>query len=101
MKTLVKLVFVVALAALSSTVLAQQFTPAEGRSEGEIQALDFANSTLIIQGSRLSIDQAANVEIGGSYGAFTMLREGMMVEYWYRRHQDGSREIFELRELIH
>jgi len=99
MKKLLKIVFAGWLLSLSASTLAQEYAPAEGRAEGQIQGLDFANSALTIQGSRLQIDDSAEVEIGGTYGAFTMLREGMMVEYWYHRYSDGRRVIFELREL--
>lgn len=99
MKIIRKILLVLWVGTFAQLVQAAEFAPAEGSAEGEIQALDFGQSTLRIQGYEFAMDASAQVEIGGTYGAFTLLREGMMVEYRYRRYDDGRRVIFELREL--
>ncbi len=100
MKVILKFLLVFSVGLFAHQATAQEFAPAEGEAEGEIQSLDFGQSTLRIQGYEFLMDPSAEVEIGGTYGAFTMLQEGMQVEYRYRRYSDGRRVIFELRELL-
>ena len=97
MKSILPIV-VLLLTTIASAVYAAE--PAEGQSEGEIHALDFGNSSLIIQGSEFFVEPNVEVEIAGTYGAFTMLQSGMMVEFWYRRYDDGRRVIYEIREIM-
>lgn len=66
---------------------------------GVIQSLDFAAATMVISGSRYSVAIDAKVEIGGSYGAFTMLRPGMRVRYDYLVISDTARRIVLIQEL--
>ena len=100
MENLLKQMFVVVLLVTGANTYAQEHNAAEGMAEGEIQGLNFGESSLTIQGYEFFIEPQATVEIGGTYGAFTMLESGMMVEYSYRRYSDGRRVIFELRELV-
>ena len=97
MKSMLRIAVLV-LTALSSAVYAAE--PAEGQAEGEIHSLDFGASSLIIQGSEFFVEPTVEVEIAGTYGAFTMLQSGMMVEFWYRRYDDGRRVIYEIREIM-
>jgi hypothetical protein len=66
---------------------------------GVIQELDFASSTLIIDGMRYSVPVDVQVEIGGSYGAFTMLETGMRVRYEYLLVSPSVRRIVLIQEL--
>ena len=68
-------------------------------TEGQIHALDFESSMLLISGVTYYIALDAKVEIGGTYGAPTMLANGMNVRFTFRRYDDGKREIIELEEL--
>lgn len=66
---------------------------------GLIQKLDLDAQTLVIDGMRYRMALEAQVEIGGSYGAFTMLEPGMRVYFEYRRVSSSERIITLLREL--
>ncbi|MEQ8857694.1 MAG: hypothetical protein RIC56_03530 [Pseudomonadales bacterium] len=78
-----------------------QAAQASGLTEdtGVIQELDLAARTLVIDGMRYDIAVDMSVEIGGSYGAFTMLQPGMRVYFEYRRESPTVRRISLLREL--
>lgn len=66
---------------------------------GVIQKLDLDAQTLVIDGMRYRMALEAQVEIAGSYGAFTMLEPGMRVYFEYRRVSSSERIITMLREL--
>ncbi|HEX7037541.1 MAG TPA: hypothetical protein VF210_17360 [Pseudomonadales bacterium] len=66
---------------------------------GVIQELDFAGSTMVIDGMSYEVAIDTRVEIGGSYGAFTMLQPGMRVYYEFERHSPTLRIIRLIREL--
>lgn len=66
---------------------------------GEIQELDFAAQTLVIDGLRYQVAVDARVEIGGSYGAYTMLRTGMQVRFEFLRISAAERRIVLIEEL--
>lgn len=66
---------------------------------GVIQKLDLDAQTLVIDGLRYRMALEAEVEIGGSFGAFTMLEPGMRVYFEYRRVSSSERIITLLREL--
>lgn len=67
--------------------------------QGKILKLDLANNTALIGGLLYRFAPDARVEIAGSFGAFTMLQEGMKVEYVYRRYSDEDREVIAMRQL--
>ena len=98
MKSLVNIALVWLFMALPLSAAAQE-VPSEGEAEGEIHALNFARSTIVIQGGEYAVSPMVQVEIGGTYGAFTMLQPGMMVEYLFHRYSDGRRVIFEIKEI--
>ena len=85
---------------LSLTAQAQQYNAPEVSRSGVIESVDLSANELIVEGNRYSMNPAAEVEVGGSYGAFTMLNSGMRIEFQYRRFDDGRREIFYVRELL-
>jgi hypothetical protein len=84
---------------LSTIAYSAEYNAPEAYQEGEIHSLDFGSSTLILQGQTYDVSGSAQVEINGTYGAFTMLEVGMRVAAVYRRYEDGSREIVQLTEL--
>jgi len=68
-------------------------------AEGTIHEIDNGDSMLLISGVTYYIAFDAKVEIGGSYGAPTMLTQGMNVRFTFHRYDDGRREITEIEEL--
>ena len=68
-------------------------------TEGMIQSLNLAQNTLIISGLRYRVALDAEVEIGGSFGAYSMLQEGMKVMFVYRRIDHANREIIRVIQL--
>ncbi len=73
------------------------FPLAEGA--GVIQELDFAAQTMVIDGMRYEVAVDVKVEIGGSYGAYTLLETGMNVYIEFLRISDEERRIVLVREL--
>ena len=80
--------------ALLATVARAAYPEKEG--VGYIEQIDFAASTLIVNGLRFRVDPYAKVTINGSFGAFTLLREGMLIQYDYYSISPTDREIFEV-----
>ena len=66
---------------------------------GVIQKLEFGASTLVIDSMRYDVAVDVKVEIGGSFGAFTMLATGMRVYYEFRRISPAERVVTLIREL--
>jgi hypothetical protein len=92
------LVFLLALLLAPAVAVAQAAGPvAEGA--GIIQELDVAGSSVVIDGMSYDVPLDVKVEIGGSYGAFTMLNEGMRVYYEFRVYSSTSRVVTLIREL--
>ena len=71
----------------------------EKELEGTIQALDFGANTLIFEGTRFQMGVGAEVEIRGSYGAFTMLKEGMKAVVTYRLLSESERVVTRIVQL--
>jgi hypothetical protein len=68
--------------------------------EGVIDTADFQANEIVISGVRYVVAVDANVEVGGSYGAYTLLTPGMNVRFLLRRYiESGEREIIDLEEL--
>lgn len=86
-------------ASQAGLVTAADYNPVETSREGEIHKLDFGQNRMLLQGLYYDVAADVHVEIGGTYGAFTMLQEGMAVEVQFRRFDDGRREIFEIRQI--
>lgn len=66
---------------------------------GRIESLSFADSTLVVGGMRYGLAVDVEVEIGGSYGAFTMLEEGMPVRFEYLVISPTERRMVLIQEL--
>jgi hypothetical protein len=91
-------IVVLLLLPLGAGALAAQGRPlAEGA--GTVQEIDLAAETLIIDGMIYAAAVDVSVEIGGSYGAFTMLEPGMRVYYEFLRLSDRERIVTLIREL--
>ena len=66
---------------------------------GVVQELDFGGSKMIVSGIRYTVAIDVRVEIGGSYGAFTMLQPGMKIRYDFLVISPSEREIVEIQEI--
>ncbi|MCZ6619405.1 MAG: hypothetical protein O7E57_14880 [Gammaproteobacteria bacterium] len=86
------------LAGAGSSAIAAALAP-ENTGTGTIQQLDFASGTMIVDGSRYHAAPELQVEIGGSYGAFTMLKVGMKIQLVYRLVSGSRRDVIEITEL--
>ena len=84
----------------ASSVQAMQYDAPRVVRSGVVQELNISTYEIIISGHRYQVSQTAEVEIAGSFGAYTLLEPGMRVRFEYRRFKDGRREIFKVRELL-
>lgn len=91
-------IFMIALLGVAGAVHADYNTP-EAEGAGEIHELDFGNNTILINGYEYGVSPTADVEINGSYGAFTMLQKGMKIEYTYLHYADGARVVQTIKEV--
>ena len=68
--------------------------------QGVVESTDFGTNRIVISGVSYAVALDANVEIAGTYGAYTMLTPGMNVEFLMRRFlETGQREIIDLKEM--
>jgi hypothetical protein len=67
--------------------------------QGTIESVDYGTNTAVIGGTRYSVAIDADVEVGGSYGAFTMLQAGMKVAFMFDLYADNTRVLTEIKEL--
>ena len=79
------------------TVQAQEFPMSE--SQGTIDSIDLGKRVVVISGYRYRPGYDLNVEIAGSYGAFTMLQPGMKVRIAYRVKSGTERELVSVQEM--
>jgi hypothetical protein len=89
----------VSLLLVAGSAGARELNPPLGEAQGVIQGLDFGTYRAVINGYDYEVSQSVRVEINGSYGAFTMLTEGMKVEFSYLQFKDGTREVTEMRQV--
>lgn len=91
---------IVAVLALTLASGAHAEEPAIGGMEygGQIQELDFSESTLMVNGIVFDVRQDVDVQINGTYGAFTMLKPGMKIRYAFTLPQEGRGLIHIIRE---
>ena len=66
---------------------------------GIVRHIDLAASTVIVEGTRYQVAPDAEVELRGSYGAFSMLEVGMQIEYTYEVHSETERIIVEIKQI--
>ena len=68
--------------------------------QGSVESLDTSKSTIVVGGVVYDVAADANVRLGGSYGAFTLMAPGMNVKIMMKRYIDtGRREIIDIEEL--
>lgn len=67
--------------------------------EGVIERLILENNEVVISGVAFRVAYDAQVEIRGTYGAYTMLQPGMKVFFEYRRFSPTELEIFAIEQL--
>lgn len=80
-------------------VSAQEFLAPEGEGAGEIQALDFGTYRAVVNGMDYDVSTTVQVQINGTFGAFTMLEEGMLIEFTFLHHADGAKVINSIVEV--
>ncbi len=66
---------------------------------GVIHEIDTGRQALTINGLTYRVALDARVEIDGSFGAYSMLREGQNVHFFWERHSPQRRQIIELRTV--
>jgi hypothetical protein len=66
---------------------------------GIIEAVDFATASMIVSGYHYQVAIDARVEIGGTHGAFTMLRPDMRIRFDYLHISGTERRIILVQEL--
>lgn len=79
--------------------VAAQGLGAEMESLGQIDRMVLGEQQMVVDGRTYSAGPGLQVEIAGTYGAFTLLQPGMRVYLRYLQHNDGRRELLEVREL--
>lgn len=105
MKTLKSLLAVLILLVplgTAATALGQSLDPAlapEKSMDGTIQALDFGANSMVFEGLTFSMAPELEVQIRGSYGAFTMLQEGMKASIVYRVVSGSARVVTRIEQL--
>ena len=67
-------------------------------SQGVIEELNFAGNSILISGYIYPVSPAVKVEIGGTYGAFTMLTEGMSIRFSYLKLDANTKLVTEIIE---
>ena len=70
-----------------------------GKQEGQIQKLNFETYQVRISVYDYSVALDAKVEIDGSFGAFTLLKRGMLVAFRFQQTPNGERLIIEIEEV--
>lgn len=66
---------------------------------GVIEEINLGTQEMIVSGLSYRVAIDANVEIDGSYGAFTMLRKGMQIEFDYEKHSSTERVITRIQHI--
>ncbi len=67
---------------------------------GRIEKLNLDRGTMVVDGRLYWTGVDLQVEINGSYGAFTMLKPGMFVHMDYRIRLGDQRELYRVREVL-
>jgi hypothetical protein len=69
-------------------------------SQGPVESIDYTANKMVVGGVSYNVALDAAVELGGSYGAFTMITPGMNVKILIRRYlTPGRPEIIDVKEL--
>ena len=68
--------------------------------QGSVESVDYPANRMVVGGVAYDVAPDASVELGGSYGAFTMITPGMNLEILVRRYIDsGHGEVIDVKEL--
>lgn len=91
----------VLLLGMAGPVIAQERVTgfAEETRYGVIEKVELDRGTILIGGLRYRMAIDANVEINGTYGAYSMLQPGMKVVFTYLWISANEREIFRLETV--
>ena len=89
--------FCIGLSPVHSTVQGGPYP--EREKAGTIEVVEMNRSSLIVDGIRYEVALDAQVEIGGSYGAFTMLKVGMKISFTFKQVSNTSREIVRIQQI--
>lgn len=93
------LVLAVVFACFSATgAFAQDSGPLRTKV-GVIQEVNLADSSLIVSGMHYDVALDADVQIRGSYGAFSMLTKGMQIQFTYQVKSESERTIVEVEQI--
>lgn len=91
---------------LMATVLSADFDSKQprgafriGEAEGIVRSLDVENNRVQISGSSFQVAFDAKIEIGGTFGAFTLLKPGMKVSYMVRGSMGNYKVIVSIKQL--
>ena len=71
----------------------------ERQKAGTIQVVELNRSSLIVDGIRYHVALDARIEIGGSYGGYTMLKVGMKIDFTYQDISMTQREIVRIQQI--
>ena len=100
LKTLMASLLMLVPLAFASGASAQDADLAPVKSmEGVIQELSFGENSMVFEGVKIHMAPDLVVEIRGSYGAFTMLQEGMKALVTYRVLSESRREAVRIEQL--
>ena len=68
--------------------------------QGPVESVDYSTNKIVVGGISYDVALDANVQLGGSFGAFTMITPGMNVEILVQRYvESGQSQIIDLKEL--
>ena len=84
---------------VSLSVAAADYDPPLLERTGAVQEVVPALNDVVIYGERFTVSYTAEIEIGSTYGAYSMLRPEMRVFFRYQLYDDGRKVIVYLREL--
>ena len=89
---------------LAGAILVAPFASADDfrieSKQGPVESIDYSANKLVVGGVSYDIAPDANVQLGGSYGAFTMITPGMNVSILVQRYiESGQRQVIEVKEL--
>ena len=95
---------------LAGAILFAPFSSADDfrieSKQGPVESVDYSTNKMVVGGVSYNMAADANVQLGGSYGAFTMITPGMNQRGTridpgpaFHRHGRVERQIIEVKEL--
>ena len=94
----------VRLLVLAGAILVAPFAGADDfrieSRQGPVESVDYPANKMVVGGVSYDVAVDANVQLGGSYGAFTMITPGMNVSILIQRYiESGQSQIIDVKEL--